>query len=1064
MPLTILSSNRVETLQSGLAQLLTANPPRDPFTPEVVVVPTYAMSRWLNLRFARGQGIAANIHYPQAGEWIWQLAASLLDDAPQRDPYSGEALTWPVFALLPSLVEEDAFRDLREYLADDQSSIKRWQLAQRIAGVFERYQLYRPQLVQAWSAGEEHHWQAKLWRVLLSHTEQPHRAELITRAIERLGATQPAAVLPERINLFAISSLAPIFIEFIHALATKTHVLMFQHNPTDQYWADLVSEKTRARQRLLNPDHVSYLETGNDLLSSWGRQGQAMQDLLLDLGPVIDTENEHNHAPGDDSLLRALQQGLFSLSPPRIGARADDSLSVHVCHSPMRECQVLHDYLLDLLDRNPGLCCEDILVMAPEISHYAPFIEAVFQHDDSGHRPSLAWNLSDISVGDSHPLTRTFLQLLRLPGSRFTRSEILACLECTELRDRFGISGPMIEDIHRMIDSARVHWGIDAGQRHELGLPAIHENTWSQAWDRFFTSYALGDDELWRGIAPAGEVDTDSGIAIARLRNLFERLVYWRREIASPASAAGWQRRLTRLLEEFLAEPGAIDDRLQPLRNAINELGDSQGGELDQALVTYWMEQRFASTQQSGRLYSGGVTFCGMQPMRNIPFPVICVIGMHDQAFPRRGRTAGFDLMSRDWRPGDPHGGDQDRYLMLETLLCARSYLYFSYCGRSLRDNSECQPSVLLRQLLDHIDKHADTGADLCRQIVREHPMQAFSTHNFQQGSPGYDQYWFDTAMHLRRAEAKKTTPCWAVEKLLPPSEPMRSIELQMLLQFFRHPIRYFFNHRLGIRIPAEQQSDDEERFTLNALQKWELAQQLASSHVRGEPTDFERFSAEGLLPHGEAAAAEWDTLQVEFRDLLDRLEPFRNLQVVPRRVEYRLDNGLLLSGEVDQCYPGLGLMRFSPSKSLKGRGLIDLWLNHLTLCAAGSLTQQECSQLLGPTGIQLRYAALESSVAKSLLRSYVDLFSRGLDYPLLVFPNTSYAWASKQDGDAALSAAQSKWCGDNHREASPGEREDDFIKLALHNYAADPLDDPLFQEYAHRIYLPAIEHGDQDA
>ncbi len=1064
MPLTILSSNRIETLQSGLTQLMTANPPRNPFTPEVVVVPTYAMSRWLNLRLARGQGVAANIHYPQVGEWIWQTAAALLGDAPQRDPYSGDALTWPVFALLPDLVEGGSFPDLREYLADDQSGIKRWQLAQRIAGVFERYQLYRPQLVRAWSAGEEHHWQAKLWRMILSHTKQPHRAELIARAINQLGATQPVAGLPERINLFAISSLAPIFVEFIHALAANSHILMFQHSPTDQYWADLVSEKTRARQRLHNPDQASYLETGNDLLSSWGRQGQAMQDLLLDLGPVIDAENEHNHPPGGDNLLRVLQQGLFSLSPPRVGASVDDSLSVHVCHSPMRECQVLHDYLLDLLDRNPGLCCEDILVMAPEISRYAPFIEAVFQHDHSGNRPGLAWNLSDISIGDNHPLIRIFLQLLRLPGSRFTRSEILAFLECPELRDRFGISGPMIEDIHRMIDSARVHWGIDAGQRRELGLPAIHENTWRQAWDRFFTSYAFGGDELWRGIAPADEVDTDRGIAIARWRYLFDRLVYWRREIANPTSADGWQRRLTRLLEEFLAGPGAIDDRLQPLRNAINELGESQGGELDQALVTYWMEQRFASTQQSGRLYSGGVTFCGMQPMRNIPFPVICVIGMHDQAFPRRLRTAEFDLMSRDWRPGDPHSGDQDRYLMLETLLCARSYLYFSYCGRSLRDNSACQPSVLLRELLDHIDKHADPGTDLRGQIVREHPMQAFSTRNFQQSAAGYDRYWFDTAMSLRQNGAKETAPCWAAERLVPPSESMQSVELEALLQFFRHPIRYFFNHRLGIRIPAEQQSDDEERFTLDALQKWELAQQLASDHVSGEPTGFEQFSARGLLPHGQAAAAEWRMLHGEFRDLLDRLEPFRNMQAVPRRVECRFDNGLLLSGEVDRCYPGLGLMRFSASKNLKSRGLIDLWLNHLVLCATGSLTQQECSQLLRPADKQLRYAALESSAAKLLLQDYVDLFLRGLEYPLPIFPNTSYAWASKPDGDAARSAAQKEWSGGNFSGASPGECEDDFIKLALHNYAADPLDDPLFQESAHRIYRPAVEHGDQDA
>jgi exodeoxyribonuclease V gamma subunit len=70
MALTILSSNRVETLQSRLVEELAAAPPPSPFVPEIVVVPTFAMARWLNLRIAQQQGIAANINYHQPGEWV----------------------------------------------------------------------------------------------------------------------------------------------------------------------------------------------------------------------------------------------------------------------------------------------------------------------------------------------------------------------------------------------------------------------------------------------------------------------------------------------------------------------------------------------------------------------------------------------------------------------------------------------------------------------------------------------------------------------------------------------------------------------------------------------------------------------------------------------------------------------------------------------------------------------------------------------------------------------------------------------------------------------------------
>ena len=78
----------------------------------------------------------------------------------------------------------------------------------------------------------------------------------------------------------------------------------------------------------------------------------------------------------------------------------------------MRECQVLHDQLLMLLQRHSWLKAEDIVVMVPEISRYAPYIEAVFQPDDSGKRLGLPWNISDISIADGHPLVKNLLQLL----------------------------------------------------------------------------------------------------------------------------------------------------------------------------------------------------------------------------------------------------------------------------------------------------------------------------------------------------------------------------------------------------------------------------------------------------------------------------------------------------------------------------------------------------------------------------------------------------------------------------------------------------------------------------
>ena len=130
-------SNRVESLQQQLCARLQESPLRDPFRPEIIIVPGNAMRRWLGLRIATAHGIAANIAFPLPAAWIWQLAARAhsLDprNVPNEDPLSREQAAWQIFAALPALLPTARIEELNRYLGDDATGVKRWQLAQRIA-------------------------------------------------------------------------------------------------------------------------------------------------------------------------------------------------------------------------------------------------------------------------------------------------------------------------------------------------------------------------------------------------------------------------------------------------------------------------------------------------------------------------------------------------------------------------------------------------------------------------------------------------------------------------------------------------------------------------------------------------------------------------------------------------------------------------------------------------------------------------------------------------------------------------------------------------------------------
>ena len=74
MPLSLVSANKIESLQAQLAAHLCEEPLSDPFAPELIIVPGQAMARWLNLQMAHTHGVAANIQYELAASWVWQFA------------------------------------------------------------------------------------------------------------------------------------------------------------------------------------------------------------------------------------------------------------------------------------------------------------------------------------------------------------------------------------------------------------------------------------------------------------------------------------------------------------------------------------------------------------------------------------------------------------------------------------------------------------------------------------------------------------------------------------------------------------------------------------------------------------------------------------------------------------------------------------------------------------------------------------------------------------------------------------------------------------------------------
>jgi exodeoxyribonuclease V gamma subunit len=1099
--LTLIRSNRVEYLLAELAHRLLAEPPASVFTPQTVVAASPAMARWINLRLAASCGVAANVRYPLPASCVWRLARDLLGDVPEADPFSLEAMTWRIFAELPALLPQPVFASLHRYLADDGDGRKRWQLAARISDVFDRCQLYRPELIRAWTAGEadvgsDHPWQPLLWQRLVAGYDAIHRVAVLDRLQGRLPAAEAAQALPDRLALFAVSALPPVLVEVFKALSAHIPVDLYLHTPSDQFWSDLVSQKSLARRRLDRPDDADLWEVGNPLLGSWGRQGQALQDLLLQ-GETALAEHDAYAEDWPETLLGRIQHDLFRLVPvPPPGERraqaADDSLRVHLCHSPARECQVLHDALLAMFETEPDLRPEDVLVMVPDIGRYAPDIEAVFDR----HRPGSAaaddgsasvdarrfipWNLSDIALADEHPLVRVFLRLLALPESRFTHSEVLSYLDVPELAAHFGLDDEAAARVKDWLAASNLRWGLDGSHKDRLGLPALDQNTWSQAEARLFAGYALGDAGDFAGIAPVTGVEGGAAAALGGFWRLFSRLEAAAGALAAPRSAADWQGQLGRLVADFFGERDDPDGRLQRIRDVIADLARETDGidaPLSPQLVRLWLTERLEGSveRRGGRYFSGGITFCGMRPMRSLPFAVICVLGLDDEAFPRRDRPAEFDPMRRGWRPGDPRKGDEDRYLLLETLLGARRRLHLSCVGFDSRNNTERQPSVLLRELLDHIDQYFVPGVGtgtLSEAVTRTHPLQPFSASRFGDGQTSFDADWCRIAVQVQQdgaGEPAQPPVHWPADALPPAPEAMRDITLRQLERFLVHPVRYFVQTRLGVHLFEAEPEPDEEPFALDGLAAWALKTRLLEDHLAGRPPTAARLSAEGLLPHAALGGLALACQQQELRVLEDTLAPYVGQRPTRLNLDLALDAGavgpLRLSGQVDGPYPGLGLLRWRAGK-LRGEDRLRLWLAHLARWAAADGLPTEPSVMHTQEGAFVLSSPLEQAEARARLAELAALYWDGVHRPLPIFRKASFAFAERWDDDAvaqegARNAARKAWTT-NEFDPVKGDGDDPYVQLVLRDVTGDPIADPVFERLALDLYGPLLAAADE--
>ncbi len=1252
--LNLYQSNRLEALVTLLAAQIKQPASADVFSPDTILVHSPGMSQWLKIQIAEQNGIAANIDFPLPSSFIWRLYQHLLPDVPEQSPFNKDRMTWKLYQLLPRYLEQDEFKSIYDYLASEkpvsyqsvsgQDELNRssaalnyadnltsheqrrlFQLAEKVADVFDNYLMYRPHWLEHWQQGNRdlpatdqqlgdeikgQHWQAILWQALVEFTAEQqqsplHRAsmhQLLLRRLSSMTTEEFKTALPKpmaRLFIFGISTLPTHQLEILNALSEHIDVQILWLNPCCQYWGDILSDKTIARlnskqQQLaqLNVNHKhQYFVTGNPLLASWGKVGRDYLDVLTNSDIQIhdifiqDTDSSHlSHLEKiQNDILNLQYRGEQTpLTPEQINSdfgkvtlqAEDDSILVHNCHSRTRELEVLKDKLLQWLEQDDTLEPKDILVMVPDVNQYAPFIESVFKsnyqpsksHDENAEQ-SIGFTISDRGGLEENPLLNTFIDLLVLPSSRFSVSELLDHLEVPALMNTFKLTQTDISLIKQWIEQSQIKWAKDAKHKAKWQLPEIDLNTWVYGLKRMVLGVSLGSQDIWNNILAYQNIEGLNQGILGKLLNYFSFVSELEQVLTGDKSIEQWSEVLEQLVSQLFttkehkqhsvyqnAHQQKLDElTLQKIRNGINQLNvyvkdNDFNGEINFELIHHFFSQYLSESGVAQRFLAGRVNFCTLMPMRSVPFKVICILGLNDGDYPRHVDPISFDLVGLNQpRKGDRSRKLDERYLFLEAVTSARQKLHLSFIGQSSKNNQSLMPSVILSELIDYlnqsfiVDNPVEGGSvnQLAEsKLMIKHKLQPFNQVYFTEKNinslyKSYSKRWFkvcETQINHQSNSAVSDHFAQAIDSGGPlsleqdpsidplvdqnyiESDPIQpqvdqhkaqkdqtnagndidaqqlkntlsnsperlEIDLSELIEFWTHPIKYYYRRVLDIHLDFNNEAlSDHEVFQHDGLQKFVnqstlLNRLLINKQEQGSDAINSLFLRSGDYPAKQWGSSLLTRYQKQSQHLVDLMgqilgldqDEHFTLNKTQHQVAFEFNSSSAVAGEVllQATVETFGYAKDQQINVLVRTGKIrhvdklSMWLTHLTKCAA---YQGAMSILIGNDNTVGWFEQIQPEQAKQCLSMWVEKFTAyKLNQQMLKWHiDPALDWFTKQQaGGSELSLQNAIITHITNNSYGLNLADDEYAKKHLQNIDDfTPLFFQLTEQYMHDLAL----------
>lgn len=738
---------------------------RSPFSVQQVIVSSTAMALWLKKKIANQFGICANIDFVVlAGPVIENIYR---DNFPEHEVFDFEQATFILYELLLAQTKtstESSFNPIQESLRNNNEVdiYKVYQLALQLKDIFSGYLFMRTDELLSgaiWNNDSSIIWQRTFWDKLVKQVHEIEHKVLFSDIYQYFLNNVPAK-LPKHLFIFALPTIFPSQLRILTSLSQNLSISWYHLQISSHYYGDLLDYSTRSKleRKILGYPNLNledlYLIDGNPLVANLAHQSRELTELLLN--DIIDfdvdaceiTELEPQNA------LEYIQADIHNIinrivpdyrllahqdyyADPITLAENDTSIAVNICHTRMREVQVAFNVIASEIQSN-GFLLNEILLTAPDIDQYAPYIGAVFNEeylsdptlDKKIKIPINITGNQSLSISVLDTIQRLFNIPYRLPVSYL--GDLIAN---SKIMDSLALAEEDVELVKKWLNDNNTHFGYNNEDYHELNIGdadlyslkrLVHNLTLglclpTQVFENSLAQYC--------GSYPAIPYDNLDFASISLLEKLImvielthdiRNLFYCNETNYRDINSDELKHIITKIRDTLFSHP---EDQLK-IDNFIYAINVDLQLPLNLPIVNQIINDNISI---KGKVrFNGAITCTSLANVRNIPFQMIYILGLNFGESPRAFEINQMSYLAHNWHAGDRNYNLEDKQIFLETVLAAQQKLVLSYIGRDDKDNSLKEPSTSLSLLLETIKNSFTNAENYIAQITTLHSLHPF--------------------------------------------------------------------------------------------------------------------------------------------------------------------------------------------------------------------------------------------------------------------------------------------------------------------------------------------------